>query len=67
MANAYMAKQEATRIFRERYAAIIKAKKDKPAIRQAWNDFKDELHRDGSISYVQACNWVNPVLEPKDR
>lgn len=34
--------------------------KDKVAIRCAWNDFTDGLHRDGQISDYQVRIWTNP-------
>ena len=33
---------------------------DRPALRQAWNDFVDTLQRNRSITEKQASEWVNP-------
>ena len=36
-------------------------KGDKPAIRQAWNEYVDMLHKDGEITTKQADTWVCPI------
>jgi hypothetical protein len=33
---------------------------DKPAIRQAWNEWVDSLARDGRITEKQAFSWTSP-------
>lgn len=35
-------------------------KRDKPAIREAWNNFTDALQKDGRITEEQYNNWSNP-------
>lgn len=40
---------------------------DKPAIRAAWVDYIDTLHRAGQITSRQAGTWTNPLLSRKDR
>lgn len=35
---------------------------DKPALRESWNDFVDELQRDGKISERQASTWTQPKI-----
>jgi hypothetical protein len=35
-------------------------KRDKPAIREAWNNFTDSLQREGKITEDQYNNWGNP-------
>lgn len=35
-------------------------KSDKPAIREAGNNFIDDLHRDGLITDRQAQTWIIP-------
>lgn len=33
---------------------------DVTAKREFWNDYTDELHKDGQISELQYSNWTNP-------
>lgn len=35
---------------------------DKPALRQSWNDFVDELCKDGKITDKQANTWTQPKI-----
>lgn len=37
-------------------------KKDKPARREAWNNFTDMLCKDGRISDNQYNNWTQPAI-----
>jgi hypothetical protein len=59
MANKYMNKKQVEIEFKENILPNI-SKKDKPAIRMAWNDFTDQLCKDGSISYKQYMTWDHP-------
>jgi len=34
--------------------------KDKPAVREAWNNYTDMLQKDGSITEKQYNEWSNP-------
>lgn len=63
-----MNKTEATQIFRENILPDIIAhenetngRPDKPARRQAWNDFTDGLARDGDITEKQRMTWLHPA------
>ena len=38
---------------------------DKPALREAWNDFTDALCKGGRIAQKQYDEWLNPFLQPK--
>ena len=35
-------------------------KNDKPAVRQAWNDYTDSLCKDGQITQEEYDIWVSP-------
>lgn len=35
-------------------------KDDKPALREAWNNFTDDLCKSGKITLKQYENWTNP-------
>ena len=61
-----MTKKTAETIFRERLRAAkvqglwtYKAS-DKPALREAWNNFTDSLCRDDLITERQYETWANP-------
>jgi len=54
-----MTKTEAKAIFEETILPEIKDD-GKVAIRCAWNDFVDELHKEGNITTYQAFVWSNP-------
>ena len=59
-----MTKVEAVKDFNNHVKpSIIKryGKNDKPAMRQAWNDYIDSLQRDGRISMKQANTWDSPI------
>jgi hypothetical protein len=55
-----MTKIQAVSDFKENYLPFI-PKNDKPAKRQAWNDFTDMLCKDGEITYNQYQNWTQPA------
>jgi hypothetical protein len=54
-----MNKQEAVRNFEENILPRIPPD-DKPAKRQAWNDYVDRLQKDGHITPAQADAWDQP-------
>ncbi len=54
-----MTKKEAEQIFKDNYWHSI-PKNDKPAVRQAWNDFTDSLCKDGQITRHQYESWLFP-------
>jgi hypothetical protein len=61
--NAHITKEEAVKEFRKYYIpAVVKryGLNDKPAMRQAWNDYTDYLHRQGHISDRAVNNWTSP-------
>ena len=61
-------KQQTERLFKsEVLPSIISqyeqdGKIDKPARRQAWNDFTDMLCKDGQITENQYMNWRQPKI-----
>ena len=55
-----MTNREANLIFDRDYAPQI-GRDDKPALRTAWNDWTDSLHRDGVITDRQRENWTYPT------
>ena len=59
-----MTRLEAIREFNEtiRLEVIRQyGKTDKPAMRQAWNDWTDALCKDGRITQRQYDRWLGPV------
>lgn len=46
--------------------ALLRAS-DKPALRQRWNDFVNDLARMEAVTERQASTWVNPFLPAKHR
>ena len=40
-------------------------KHDKPALREAWNNFTDMLCKDGRITPRQYDTWLNPFLKAR--
>lgn len=54
-----MTKKEAETAFRE---AFPKLPADKPARRQAWNDYIDGLQKDGQITRRQSETWTQPAF-----
>jgi hypothetical protein len=59
----YLTKKEAVAIFNsEVKPSVIRryGRKDKTALRTAWNDFTDMLHKNGMISDYAVQNWVHP-------
>jgi hypothetical protein len=59
-----MTKREAAARFRANILPGIPAD-DKPAKRQAWNDYVDALQRDGAITERQASSWDQPAFIKK--
>jgi hypothetical protein len=54
-----MKKTEAIREFRAHYLPNI-PKRDKPMIREAWNNYTDYLCRCGRITEKQCATWDQP-------
>jgi len=54
-----MTKKEALSQFKEFHMPNIPSN-DKPALRQAWNDYTDYLCKDKQISLKQYETWDNP-------
>ncbi len=58
-----MTKAQALRRFRFEVAPAVVARhgsNDKPACRQAWNNWTDSLHKDGEITTRQYEDWTGP-------
>ena len=58
-----MTHQQAMRRFRREVIPGVVSRfglKDKPACRQAWNDYTNSLHRDGEITERQYNTWTGP-------
>ena len=59
-----MTKREALALFNEQFPAECFVHKqgflDKPMRDQAWNDFTDGLHKEGSITDRQFRDWTHP-------
>ena len=58
-----MTKREAVKEFKEHILpGVLKqyGPKDKPALRQAWNDWTDGLCKDKRITLKQYESWDNP-------
>lgn len=60
----YMTKKEAEREFKLFYLPVIPPR-DKPAIREAWNDYTDSLQKNGRISLRQYLTWSHPKFIKK--
>ncbi len=56
---ATVKKSDVERDFRDTCAAVI-ASRDKPAIREAWNELIDSLIKSGAVN-ESAGDWVNPI------
>jgi hypothetical protein len=54
-----MTKLQAEREFKMGYLPYL-PKGDKPAKRMAWNNFVDQLQREGRITAKQASTWDQP-------
>lgn len=58
-----MTKQEALNQFQEEYLPSVIARygqNDKPALREAWNVYTDQLCKSGKITMNQYETWVGP-------
>lgn len=53
-----MTNKEFRAFFKSEIEPTISAS-DKPALRQAWNDTIDRMHRDGKLP-DKALNWLHP-------
>jgi hypothetical protein len=61
--NGHITKEEAIKEFRKHYVPSVVKRyglSDKPAMRQAWNDYTDYLYHQGYISDKAVNNWVSP-------
>ncbi len=54
-----MTKNQAVSEFKENHLPYIN-KKDKPAKREAWNNYTDMLCKDGQITDNQYNRWTQP-------
>ena len=54
-----LTKKETEILFKEEILPFVD-KKDKPALRQAWNDYTDFLCRNGEITMRQYETWTQP-------
>jgi ferric-dicitrate binding protein FerR (iron transport regulator) len=58
-----MTKAQALRRFRQEVAPSVVARygtRDKPACREAWNNWTDSLHKNGEITARQYDRWLGP-------
>jgi peptidoglycan hydrolase-like protein with peptidoglycan-binding domain len=63
LGHRFLTKAEAVREFKAEVLPHVIAqysKNDRPAIREAWNDWTDMLQKDGRISAKQYDTWVGP-------
>jgi hypothetical protein len=59
-----MTKQDALRDYNTRIKPYVVARygpQDKPALRQAWNDYTDQLCKAGKITQRQYERWIGPI------
>ena len=59
-----MTRDQAIKIFNKNALPLIHETygiHDVPAVREAWNNFTDALHKDGLITDRQVNTWVSPV------
>ena len=61
MSRGMMTKADAVSDFRDNYLPMLRVS-DRPALRQAWNDYVDGLHRAGYITSKQAETWDQPAF-----
>lgn len=62
-----MNKREAVKQFKELILTPEFPRHDKPAVREAWNNFMNSLHREGMITDRQYDTWSNTLLSKSDR
>ena len=58
-----MTKKEVLLYFRAWLLPVVRSqygRKDKPAVREAWNNYTDELCKRGKITSRQYESWSNP-------
>ncbi len=58
-----MTKSEAIQEFEEQHLSQLVESfgtDDGPAFAEAWNNFTDNLHRNGDITTWQLSNWLHP-------
>lgn len=60
-----MTKQQAQQEFTHNIKPYIikRYPNDKPALRQAWNDFTDNLCKQGHITLKQYETWTSPISQ----
>jgi hypothetical protein len=58
----HMTQREALATFKAEIVPEVQKKRpnDKPAVREAWVNYIDQLHRERLISDHQADSWDNP-------
>lgn len=59
-ARVSMTKKEATRDFTRYVRDSGISRRDKPALREAWNDYTDSLQKNGLITARQYDTWTQP-------
>lgn len=61
-----MTKREAVEMFRAEIMPHVRAS-DRPAVREAWNNFTDALAKDRLITMRQYETWTHPGRSGRDR
>lgn len=61
-----MTERQARRNFCTLYAPSLPPR-DRPALREAWSQYIDSMHRDKQITDRQVQNWVGPEKCPTRR
>jgi hypothetical protein len=56
-----MTKKQVETMFKEEVLPFIN-RSDKPALREAWNNYTDLLCKDGQITIRQYETWTQPVF-----
>jgi hypothetical protein len=56
-----MRKSDAVALFKDEVSKHV-LKNDKPALREAWNNYIDYLEKDGRITERQASTWCHPAF-----
>jgi hypothetical protein len=54
------ARQESIATFKSEYFQVWRH--DKPALREAWNNYTDRLCKEGRITQRQYDTWLNPFI-----
>jgi len=61
-----MTEQQARRDFCSTFGPSLPAR-DRPALREAWSNYIDALHRDRQITDSQVQGWTGPERCPRPR